>query len=160
MAERTDGNRFVPAGASLSLTRLESVAVGGAALALASLPLPWHQSLLGSVSGFQATWLSPAFVAGALVTGAVALPDGYDRLRYATISLVGVLLSVIGIFFALGLRSLGGSVALGLVLFVLSGLLVAYGGYASLTRAASTLKATAVVCAGSLVVVVATMALA
>ena len=140
---------------AFSLTRLEAATVIGAVVAVVSLALPWVSGLGLSVSGFAYTWLSPAFVGGAGLVAALAVLDGYVRLRYAVIALVGVALAAIGIITILGIPSLGRSAGIGVFVFTLGGLLVTTGGYGSLVREMSTMKATAIVCAGSVAVLTA-----
>ena len=155
MSGTTDVYPIVLETDAFSLTRLEAATVIGAVVAVVGLVLPWVSGLGLSVSGFAYTWLSPAFVGGAGLAAALAVPDGYVRLRYAVIALVGVALAAIGIIMVLGIPSLGRSAGIGVFVFTLGGLLVTTGGYGSLVREMSTMKATAIVCAGSVAVLTA-----
>lgn len=136
----------------VSLTRLEVAAIAGALLAVVSLALPWVKGFTRSATGFEYTWMAPGFVVAAALAIGLAIPAAYRRVRYAGIALIGVLLAAIGVILVLGIPSLGASVGFGLLLFVLGGLLVTGGGYTALVRETSTMKATAFVCVGSLVV--------
>lgn len=136
---------------SFTVTRLEGATVIGAVLVLASLVLPWASGLGGSASGFTFT-LSPAFVVGAGLALALAVPDPYSRIRYALIALVGVLLAAVGVILILGMPP--GTTGIGVIVFTLGGLFVAAGGYGSLVREMSTYRATALVCVGSLIALV------
>lgn len=150
---RTNGLRTIAFETdSFSLTRLEVTAVAGAALLLVSMVLPWTSGLAGSQSGFAFTWLSPTFVVGAALVLALAMLNGFSRLRYVVLSLVGVTHAAVGVILILGLPP--GAMGLGVLVFALGGTLVAAGGYGSLVREMSTYLATAIVCLGSLLVLV------
>lgn len=138
---------------SFTLTRLEVVSVIGAAVVLGSLVLPWASGFGNSVSGFAYTWLSPVFVVGAGLAIGLAVPSPYSRVRYTLLTLVGVLHASIGVILLLGMQA--GTKGIGVLVFTLGGLLVTSGGYGSLIREMSPYRATALVCAMSLIVLVA-----
>lgn len=137
---------------SFRLTRLETASVVGAILVIGSLVLPWVGGMAESVSGFEFTRFVPAFVIGAGLAIALAIPDPYPRVRYALLALVGVVLAAVGTILILGMPA--GTTGIGVIVFTLGGLLVAAGGYGSLVRETSTYRATALVCVGSLIVLV------
>lgn len=137
---------------SFTLTRLDVVAVIGAVVVLGSLVLPWASGFGNSVSGFAYTWLSPAFVVGAGLAIALAVPTPYSRVRHALLALVGVLHAAIGVILLLGMPP--GTKGIGVLVFTLGGLLVTAGGYGSLVREMTVNRATALVCAMSLIVLV------
>lgn len=154
MSEAMDGYTVVFERNGLALTRLEVTTIAGSVLAIVSLFLPWVTGLMGTLSGLEYTWMAPGFVVAAAFTIVLAIPSAYRRVRAGLVALAGVLLASIGIIVLLGLPSLGAGTGVGLYVFVLAGLLVTIGGYATLVRETSTLKATAVVCVSSLLVLV------
>ena len=154
MSETTDLHTVAVDAGGLILTRLETATVIGSVLTILSLVLPWASGLSGSVSGFEFTWLSPGFVAAAVIAIALAVFDPYSRIRYAITAIIGVALAAIGIILLLGVSSYAVSAGVGLVVFTVGGLLVTGGGYSALIRETSTMKATGVVCAGALAVLV------
>lgn len=148
MADTNDVHTLAFETDAFSLTRLEVAAVVGAGLVLVSLVLPWTSGFAGGVSGLAFTWLSPAFVAGGVLALLLSVLDGYTRIRYAMLALVGVTSAAVGVVLLLGMPP--GTTGVGVLAFGLGGLLVASGGYGSLVRVMSTYRATAVVCIGSL----------
>jgi len=154
MSETTDLHTVAVDVGGLTLTRLETATVIGSVLSIISLVLPWASGLSGPVLGFEFTWLSPGFVAAAVIAIALAVFDPHSRIRYAITAIIGVALAAIGVILLLGVSSYAIYAGVGLVVFVIGGLLVTAGGYTALIRETSTMKATGVVCAGALAVLV------
>lgn len=92
------------------------------------------------------------FVVGAILTLVLASLDGYGRVRYALIALVGVTHAAMGVVLLLGMPP--GTTGIGVLVFTLGGLVVATGGYGSLVRETSRYRAPALVCLGSLLALV------
>lgn len=148
MTDTTELNTTAYATDAFRLTRLETASIVGAVLIVGSLVLPWTGGMAESVSGFEFSWASPAFVVGAGLAVVLAVPDRFTRVRYTLLALVGVVHASIGVILLLGMPA--GTIGIGVVVFLLGGGLIAAGGYGSLVRETTTYRATAIVCVLSL----------
>lgn len=153
MSETMEGDRVAFDRRGVTLTRLEATTALGGVLVIVSLLLPWASTFDRSVSGLEYTWAWPGFVVAAAVVIVLSLPEAHPRVRNVVVTLVGVVLASLGIILLLGMR-MGLTAGIGLLLFTLAGGLVTGGGYVTLVRDLSAIRATAVLCVVSLVVLV------